>query len=152
LLGTRRRLWKGREQLDPGGAVADSFQIGRAVAGLLARPLPVDHRLLGAIRHRVVLGHQLRLGLHERGEPSLYDLGYFLVHLLSGALEQRRIGGVLNQGVLKQIPAPRWPSPLVEEFGLHPSIPHRLSLSCGGHSCPVSIAKSYYTISIMAMH
>ena len=70
LLGMRRRLWQGLEQLDPGGEVADGFQIGRAVAGVLARPLPVAHRLLGAARRGVVLGDQLRLGLHERGEPG----------------------------------------------------------------------------------
>ena len=33
------------EQLNPGGEVADSFEIGRAVAGLLARPLPVANGL-----------------------------------------------------------------------------------------------------------
>ena len=69
LLGMLRRLWQGLEQLDPGGEVADRFQIGRAVAGVLAGPLPVEHRLLGAARRGVVVGHQLRLGLHERGEP-----------------------------------------------------------------------------------
>ncbi len=47
----------------PGGEVADGFQMGRAVAGLLARSLPVGHRLLGAARRGVVLGHQLRLRL-----------------------------------------------------------------------------------------
>ena len=68
LLGMLRRRWQGLEQLDPGGEVADGFQIGRAVAGLLARPQPVDHRLLGAARGGVVLGNQLRLGLHGPGE------------------------------------------------------------------------------------
>ena len=41
LLGMLRRLWQGLQQLNPGGAVADSFHIGRAVTGLLARPQPV---------------------------------------------------------------------------------------------------------------
>ena len=44
--------------------------IGRAVTGLCARPLPVDHRLLGAARRGVVLGDQLRLRLHERGKRT----------------------------------------------------------------------------------
>ena len=88
LLGMLRRLWQRLEQLDPGGQVADGFHMGRAVAGLLACPLPVGHRLLGAARRGVVLGHQLRLGLHERGEPCFEDLGNLLVHLLPGALEQ----------------------------------------------------------------
>ena len=68
LLGTLRRLWQGLEQLDPGGAVADGFQMGRAVAGLLARPLPVAHRLLVAARRGVVLGHQLGLRLADSGK------------------------------------------------------------------------------------
>jgi len=66
-----RCLWKTLEQFDPGGAVADGFQMGRAVAGVLARQLPVVHCLLDAARGGVVLGDQFRLGLHERGEPGL---------------------------------------------------------------------------------
>jgi hypothetical protein len=50
-----------------------------------------------------VLGHQLQLGLYKRGEADFEDLGNLLVHLLSGAFEQRRIGRVLDQGVFKQI-------------------------------------------------
>jgi hypothetical protein len=61
VLGTRGRLWQGLEEFDPGGEVADGFQIGRAVTGLLARSLPVGHRLLVAAGCGVVLGHQLRL-------------------------------------------------------------------------------------------
>jgi hypothetical protein len=61
-----RRLWQSLEQLDSGSQVVDGFQIGRAVAGLLARPLPIDQRLLSVARRRVVLGDQLRLHLHER--------------------------------------------------------------------------------------
>ena len=88
LLGMRGRLWQGLEQLDARGHMADGFQIGRAVAGVLARPLPVVHRLLGAARRGVVLGDQLRLGLDKRGEPGFEDLGNLLVDLLPGALEQ----------------------------------------------------------------
>ena len=66
-----KRLWQGREQLDAGGHVADGFQIGRAVAGVLACPLPVGHCLFGEACGSVVLGHQLRLGRHQGGEPGL---------------------------------------------------------------------------------
>ena len=68
VLETLRRLWQGREELDRGGEMADGFQMGRAVAGVLTRSLPVDHRLLGAVRRGVVLGNKLRLGLHGGGE------------------------------------------------------------------------------------
>ena len=64
VLGMLRRLWQGLEQLDTGGQVADGFQMGRAITGMLACPLPVDHRLLGAARRGVVLGYQLRLSLY----------------------------------------------------------------------------------------
>jgi hypothetical protein len=60
LLGMLRRFWQGLKQLDPSTQVANGFQMGRAVAGLLAGPLPVDHRLLGTACRGVMLGHQLR--------------------------------------------------------------------------------------------
>jgi hypothetical protein len=87
LLGMRRRLWQGREQFDPGRKVADGFHISRAVAGLLAGALPVEHRLLGAARCRVVLGHQLRLRLADLREAVHQHLGNPLVVLLPGTLE-----------------------------------------------------------------
>jgi hypothetical protein len=68
-IGTRRRLRQSFEHLDPGGEVADGFYMGRAIAGVLARLLPVAHRLLSAACGSIVLGDQLRLGLHECGEP-----------------------------------------------------------------------------------
>ena len=73
VLGMLRRLWQRLEQLDPGGEVADGFQIGRAVTGLLARPLPVANRLLVQPSLGVVLGDQLGLrldGLRETGPPT----------------------------------------------------------------------------------
>ena len=45
LLGTLGGVWQGLEQLEPLGEVADRFQIGRALDGLLARPLPVGQGL-----------------------------------------------------------------------------------------------------------
>jgi len=65
------------------------------------------------------VGDQFRLGLHECGEPGFQDLGHLLMHLLPGALEQRRVCCVLDQGVLKQIPGARRSPPLVEEFVVH---------------------------------
>ena len=46
VLGPRRRLWQELQQLDPGGEVADSLQVGRAVAGLVTCALPVAKGLL----------------------------------------------------------------------------------------------------------
>src|SRR5438034_1019522 len=106
-------LWQGREQRDAGGEVADGFQMSRAVAGLLARPPPVDHSLLVAACGGVVLGDELRLGLHKRGELCFEDPSNLLVHLLPGALEQRRIGCLLDQGVFEDVTSARWSTPLV---------------------------------------
>jgi hypothetical protein len=88
LLSMLGRLWQSREQLDPGGKMANGFQMGRAIAGLVARLVPVDNRLLGTACRGVVLGEQLRLGFHERGEPGFEDPGNLLVDLLPGAFEQ----------------------------------------------------------------
>ena len=107
-----RRLWQRREQLDAGGEVADGFQMGRAVAGLLARPLPVDHRLLGAARGSVVVRHQLWLRLHGSGETRFQDLGNRWWICWRVLFSSDCIGCILDQGVLEQIRGlrrrPRW--------------------------------------------
>jgi hypothetical protein len=99
--------------------VADGFQIGRAVAGLLARPLAVGNGLLVETRFRVVPGEQLGLGLDHVGKLRLQNLGNALVVLLPGAPEQRLVRGILHQGVLKDIGRLRGMAPLVEQFGLN---------------------------------
>jgi hypothetical protein len=71
VLGPLRRLWQGREQFNASGQVADGFQMGRAVAGLFTRSLPVAHRLLGTARRSVMLGHQLGLSLDGLGKACL---------------------------------------------------------------------------------
>ena len=103
VLGTLRRLWQGCEQRDPGGAVADGFQIGRAVAGLLAGLLPVGNGLLVATSRGVVMRQQLGLRLDQLGKPCLQHLGNVLVILLPRAPEQRLIGRVLDEGMLEGV-------------------------------------------------
>jgi hypothetical protein len=39
------------------------------------------------------------------------------VVVLPRALQERLIGGVLDQGVLENVPGPRRPPPLIEQFG-----------------------------------
>jgi hypothetical protein len=93
--------------------MADGFHIGRAVAGLLACPLPVVHRLLRETCLGVVLGHQLRLGLHGCGETGFQNPGNALVELLPDAAQQRLIRGLLNQRMLEHIRRLRRYTPLV---------------------------------------
>ena len=118
LLDMLRRLWQGLEQLDPGSAVADGFQICRAVAGVLTRPLLVAHRLLGAARRSVVLGHQLRLRLDQLGKPCLQHLRNMLVILLTGAPQQGLIRRRLDEGVFAEIGRVRWEPALVHNLRL----------------------------------
>ena len=79
---------------------------------LLACPLPVGNGLRDETRLGVVMRQQLGLGLDGLGKLRFQHLGNALVILLPGALEQRLIGRVLDQGMLEDIGAcggrPRW--------------------------------------------
>ena len=86
VLGTLRRLWQGLEQLDPGGEVADGFQIGRAVAGSLTCLVPVVHGLFNETCLRVVMRQQFRLCLSGLWKLCLKHLGNALMVLLPRAL------------------------------------------------------------------
>ena len=103
VLDMRRRLWQGREQRNPGGQVADGFQMGRAVAGVLTRPLPVEHCLLGEARLGVVIRQQFRLGLGGLGKLRLQHLGNVLMVPLASAPQQRLIRRILDQGMLEEV-------------------------------------------------
>ena len=103
VLGTLRRLWQGLEQLDPSGAVADGFQIGRAFTGLLTCPLPVANGLLCEPSLSIVMGQQLGLRLAALGKARLQHLGNALMVLLAGATQQRLIGHVLDECMLERV-------------------------------------------------
>ena len=80
------------EQLDASGQVADGFQIRRAVARVLARPLPVGNGLLREARLRVVVRQQFRLRLRRVGKPLRQHLRNALMVLLTCTPQQRLIG------------------------------------------------------------
>ena len=86
LLGMLRRLWQGLQQLNPVVQVADGFQMGRAVAGSLARLLPVANRLLDETCLRVVMRQQFGLCLSGLWELGFQHLGNPLMVVLSRAL------------------------------------------------------------------
>ena len=67
----------------------------------------------------IVLRYQLGLRSHRLGELRLQRLGHLLVHLLAGALEQRRIGRILDQGMLEAIGGARRSAPLIEQLRCH---------------------------------
>src|SRR5215510_2263479 len=109
-----RRRWQGLQQLDAGGQVADRFHIGRALSGLLARPLPVGNRLLGTARRGVVLSHQLWLRRDGLRELGLQHLRNALVNLLPGAPQEGLIGDLLEEGMRERVRARRDYARLVE--------------------------------------
>ena len=117
LLELRRRLWQGLEQLNPSGEVAYGFHIGRAVAGLLACPLPVGHRLLVAARRGVVMCQQFGLCRNDLRKSGFQHLGNALVVVLARTLQQRLIGDILDQCVFEEVGGLRRHASLIEEFG-----------------------------------
>ena len=76
------------EHLQPCGEVSDGFEIGRALDGSLAGPLPVGNRLLLKTRPRIVMGHQFRPRVGGLRKSLRQDLRNALVVLLPSALEQ----------------------------------------------------------------
>jgi hypothetical protein len=97
--------------------VADGFLVRRALASALAGPPPVIHGLVGEAGLGVVIRQQLGLSLDHLGKPLLQHLGNVLMVLLPGALQQRLIGGCLDQGVLEEIRRQRRQPPLVQKLG-----------------------------------
>ena len=89
------------------------------------RPLPVGDGRLRAAGRGVVMGQQFRLRLDGSGNWASKHLRNLLVILLPGALEQRLIGGILDQRVLEAIRRLRREAPLVEQFRVHQLSPAR---------------------------
>src|SRR4030095_2707401 len=95
------------------------FHIGRALDGSLAGLPPVTNRLVFESCLGVVMSDELRLSLYHFWKLLLKQLRNLAVIMLSSTPQQRRVGGVLNQGVLKDVFGPGRAAALVEEFDLH---------------------------------
>ena len=93
----------GAKHLQPLGEVCGRLQIGRSLERPLARALPVGHGFAGASCLGVVTGEQLGLGLDDLGELLSRISAIRACDLLAPALEQRLVGGVLDQGVLEAV-------------------------------------------------
>lgn len=116
LSGARRRIRQCLENGEPPSAVRHSFHIRRMRVTTLARELLVAHRMRAEARLGVVMRHQLGLHFHRFGKLCLQLLRNLLAYLLSGASKQGRIGHILDQGVLEDVPGTRWLPLLVEQF------------------------------------
>jgi hypothetical protein len=87
--------------------VSNCFDIGRALGGFLPGLLPVGKSLPHESRLGVVMREEFGLGLFDVSNFLLQHLSDLLVISLTGALEQRLIGRVLNERVLEEIPGLR---------------------------------------------
>src|SRR6266446_5203964 len=96
--------------------MANRLDVSRAFDGYLSRLLPVGNGLLCEPRLGVVMSQQFGLRLDQLGRLYLQNLGNALVILLPRAPEQRLIGCILNEGMLKDIGGLGWYAPLVEQF------------------------------------
>jgi hypothetical protein len=119
LLGTLGGVWQVGEQLQPLREVRYRFLIGRPLNGLLARPLPVANRLRTEARLCVMMRYQFRLSLSNLGKLRRQHLCNALMVLLACALQERLIGGIVDEGVLEEVPVARRPTALVVQFGIH---------------------------------
>ena len=62
---------------------------------------------------------QFRLGLTGLGEPLRQYLRNALMVLLARTLEERLIGGFLDEGMLKNVPITRWQTTLVDQLSVY---------------------------------
>ena len=102
-LHARRWVGKGREQLQRLAEVADRFRQRRALTRPPPRLVPVFDRLLGEPRLRAVVRQKFWLHVRRLRESLLEDARDAGVQLLAAGLEQRLIGGVLDQRVLEAV-------------------------------------------------
>jgi hypothetical protein len=65
-----------------------------------------------------MMRYQFRLRLDHLQKPGLQQVGHVLMDLLPRTAQQRRIGGILNQGVFEEVAGPRGPPAPVQQFRL----------------------------------
>ena len=87
--------------------------------GSLTGLLPVTESRLAQPGLGIVMRHELRLHLGGLGKPPLEYLGKALVELLPGALEQRLIGCISNQGMFEEVQRLRRQPSLVKHLDFY---------------------------------
>ena len=98
-----RRGWQRCDQLQTLVQVRNRFGERHVPERQTARLLPKRDRLLGLFRLGVVVRQQLGLGCLDVRETLLDYLGDPAVQFLPAPPEQRVVGGVLHQRVLKGV-------------------------------------------------
>src|SRR5262245_56609294 len=110
--------------------MTDSFEVGGALASPLPGLLPIGNRLLRESRFGVVVGEQFRLGLNHLKKALLQHPSNLLVILLPGALKERRISGILDEGMLEDVPPLFSQASLIENIGFHQFVESGLQVWC----------------------
>jgi hypothetical protein len=119
VLGAGERLGHGGQHLESRGEVRTRFGIRGACDGALPGLVPVGKCFGLEAGFCVVVGKQLGLRGRSLGKLRRQYLGSALVVVLSGALEERLIRRLLDEGMLERIHGLRRYPSLVEHFSLH---------------------------------
>src|SRR5688500_944339 len=81
----------------------DRLEIGRAGGGTLAGLQPIADGTFDLVRFRKVMRQQFRLRCGRLRKALLHDVSDATVKLLAPALEQTRIGYILDQRMLEAV-------------------------------------------------
>ena len=112
-------LRQGAEQLQASGSVTGGFAVSGALQCSSASRLPVQDRLRGQAGLGVMVGQQFGPCFDDLWESGFQCIGDALVVLLARALEQRLVGGLLDQCVLEAVRRLWRAALLVQELGGH---------------------------------
>src|SRR6202045_550252 len=83
--------------------MADRFEVGKALGGMLAGFQPLIDRALGIAAARQMMGQEFWLALDEIGEILLQRRRDPSMQLLPPSAQQHVIGGVLHQRMLESV-------------------------------------------------
>ena len=83
--------------------MADRFEVGKALGGMLAGFQPLIDRALGIAGARQMMGQEFWLALDEIGEILLQRRRDPSMQLLPPSAQQHVIGGVLHQRMLESV-------------------------------------------------
>src|SRR6516164_1636809 len=98
--------------------MGNRFHMGGTLDGALTSFLPIAHRLCNEPCCRTVMRQQFWLSLSNLRKLGFQDLSDTLVVVLPRALQQRLVGCLLNQRVLKGVRCLWWYTSLVHNLRL----------------------------------
>src|ERR1700736_4231511 len=103
LLGAPRRVREALQHVEAPPEVGDRLEIRRSLDGPLAGPPPMLDRVRAETGLRIVVAEQFRLRVGRFWKLRGQDGCDSLVELLAPGLQERLVGGLLDESVLKDI-------------------------------------------------